>query len=335
MQRYDSDVINEMAKKISLLDYASNMVDFKKRGIGIYATNCPLHIDKTPSLIIDINKNCYRCYSCGVHGNIYNWMWDFEHISFPKALEKVAQLTNSDLNNMRTSETMRFFRQMKNLHTPKTNNTITHEILPLAIMNQYADEIPQEWLDEGINQDVMRLYGVRIDKKANRIVYPIYDNKQNLIAVKGRTRYVNYKDMGLQKYKFYQKIGTLDFFVGWKEAFSFINDRKEVYLFEGIKSCMKAYGWGYQNSVSCETSYISDGQVKQLIQNEVRVVNVCFDSDKDLKEIKKNIKMLKRFAKVYIVTDVNGLLGGKEAKAAPVDKGKEIWEQLLAERRLG
>lgn len=340
MEIYDSDVLNEMADEIDLLDYASNTLNFKKRGINTYGTNCPLHNDKTPSLMINTDNNNYHCYSCGVHGNIYNWLRDFEGLTFQQAVQKVSKLTGSDIKNLKCSETVTFFKKMRNL-TKLSNSTSfddsevsKREILPPDTMDTFLDEIPQEWIDEGIDADVMRLYGVRIDSKANRIVYPVYDKERNLIAVKGRTRYPNYKQLGLQKYMFYQKIGKLDFFVGWQEAMFMIDVTKEVYLFEGIKSCMKAYSWGYQNSLSCETSHISDGQIKWLIQHDIKIVNICFDSDAKIKEIKKNISTLKKFLNIYLVADKRNLLGGKEAKASPVDKGKDIWESLLKERVL-
>ena len=335
MEIYDSDILNEMAEKISLLEYASTTLELKKRGSNNYATSCPLHEDKTPSLMINADENMYHCYSCGVHGNIYNWLRDFEGLSFAQAVEKTARLTNSDISNLKCSDTLRFFKKMRNLaklSETKPEKAVEREALPSDIMLQYSDEIPQEWLDEGIPEDVMKFYNIRVDNNTNRIVYPIYDNEGNLIAVKGRTRYENYKDMGLQKYKFYQKIGTLDFFVGWREAYPLIDITKEVYLFEGIKSCMKAFSWGYENSISCETSHISDGQIKWLIKNGIRTVNICFDSDKDIREIKENVKTLKLFTNIYLVVDRKGLLGGKKAKASPVDKGKEVWETLLEGR---
>ena len=340
MEIYDSDVLNEMADGIDLLDYASNTLDFKKRGTNTYGTNCPLHNDKTPSLMINTDTNNYHCYSCGVHGNIYNWLRDFEGLTFCQAVQKVAKITGSDIKNLKCSETVTFFKKMRNLAKLRNNeksddaDMVCRIILPQNTMDNFSDETPQEWVDEGIDADVMKLYGVRVDHKANRIVYPVYDKNGNLIAVKGRTRYSNYKQLGLQKYMFYQKIGNLDFFVGWQEAMFMIDITKEVYLFEGIKSCMKAYSWGYQNSLSCETSHISDGQIKWLIQHDIKTVNICFDSDAKIKEIKKNISTLKKFLNIYLIVDKRGLLGGKEAKASPVDKGKDTWERLLKERVL-
>ena len=42
--------------------------------------------------------------------------------------------------------------------------------------------------------------------------------------------------------------------------------------------------------------------------------------------------MLRRFSNVYVVIDRNRLLGGKNTKASPCDKGREVFEQLLKEK---
>ena len=53
-----------------------------------------------------------------------------------------------------------------------------------------------------------------------------------------------------------------------------------------------------------------------------------------LKKLKKKdtIQLLCHFTNVYVVYDSNGLLGGKTEKNSPVDKGKEIWEELYKQR---
>ena len=61
-------------------------------------------------------------------------------------------------------------------------------------------------------------------------------------------------------------------------------------------------------------------------------MNIVFAFDSDIsysdKDIKKTIDVLKRITNVYVIYDRKGLLGGKDAKNAPVDLSREIWEQL-------
>lgn len=332
MESYDADVLKEMKSKVNLLDYASQSMEFKHRGNGLYATNCPLHIDKTPSLMIYSDQNAFHCFSCGASGDIYTWLQTFEKLSFAEAVKKVAEITGTDMSNSKPCQTIAIFKKMKQLKEMNDEKISQRQILSENYLKNFAEEIPREWVEEGIDPEVMKRYGIRIDVRGNRIVYPVYDGDGNLIAVKGRTRYKNFQDIGLQKYKFYQKIGTLDFFVGWQEALPYIQKRNEVYLFEGIKSVMKVAAWGYENSMSCETSHISDGQIKWLLKHKIKNIIICFDSDREIKKIKENVKMLRRFTNVYVVIDKNKLLGGKDAKASPCDKGCEVFEQLLKDK---
>jgi len=162
-------------------------------------------------------------------------------------------------------------------------------------------------------------------------VYPVYDADGNFIGVKGRTRVRAYKELGLSKYMNYQKIGTIDYLQGWVEAKEEIKKSKSVIIFEGIKSCIKAYGWGVKNTAASETSALSEGQLKFLIKNGLSEVIIAWDSDQKTQDIIRDtkIQMLRKFTSVSIISDRYKLLGDKDA---PVDKGEEVFRKLLKER---
>jgi len=209
-------------------------------------------------------------------------------------------------------------------------------ILPDSEIDKYLDETPEEWVSEGIESSVMKKYNVRIDDKYNRIVYPVYDSNFNLIGFKGRTRYKNYKQMKVKKYQNYQKIGSTDFFVGMKENIVSIKERNEVIIFEGIKSGMKVEGWGYDYWLSSETGWLNNEQVIILIQLGIKNITIAYDNDVELSKIQDCTEKLRRFTNVFVVLDRNStkrrLLGSKEDKVSPCDKGREIWEILYSER---
>lgn len=206
---------------------------------------------------------------------------------------------------------------------------VVHEVLNANELSKYSHEDITEWIDEGILQEVMDLFEVRINDRDNRIVYPVYDINGNLINIKGRTRYKNYKELRIPKYINYYPIGTMDYFQGLNITLPFIKDQNEMIIFESVKSVMKAYGWGYKNCASAEKHTITDEQLKLLVRLRVNIV-FAFDSDISYsdKDIKKTIDVLKRITNVYVIYDRKGLLGGKDAKNAPVDLSREIWEQL-------
>ena len=325
--QFDRDSLYELVNSIDLLEYASRSFDFKKRGRDSYATNCPLHTDVTPSLFITPSKNVFHCMSCDIGGSLLQWMMQIEGLSFREALDKVGKITGTNLNSIQKCDALIFYKTIKQGATPPPK--VQREILPLDTMDKFADEIPEEWVEEGISPEVMKKYSIRIDKRGNRIVYPVYDSNFNLIGVKGRTRFKNYKEMNIQKYMNYTKVGTVDYFVGMKENEAEIRKENCVIIFEGIKSGMKVEGWGVKTWLASETSWLNEEQVKLLIKLRVRDVIIAFDKDVPLSKIRECTATLRRFANVFAVIDRRNLL---DEKMSPCDKGREVWEQLYANK---
>lgn len=336
MENYDLDNLNELCSKINLLEYASKTMDFEKRGSDSYATHCCLHIDKTPSLFISPSKNLFHCFSCGKSGTIINWIMTFEHLSFPEAVQKVCVLTGADISHLKQCSALKIYKDIyRSSHSFDSNKKFDRPILDLSEINKFQDIVPSEWCDEGISPNIMKKYCIRVDEKANRIVYPVYDKDYHLIGFKGRTRYPDHKALKIPKYQNYQSIGTTDFFVGMKENISAIEKRNEIIIFEGIKSGLKlsSFGWG-DNWVAAECSYLNEEQVKILIKLAVKDIVIAFDNDVQMQKIYGCTNNLRKFANVYVIRDrkfkKNRLL--PENKMSPVDAGKEVWETLYNER---
>ena len=211
---------------------------------------------------------------------------------------------------------------------PKEKKVSERKILPLSGINAFSDLPPTEWLDEGIEQEVLEKYQVKVDEASNRIVYPVWDNEDNLIGFKGRTRYKNYKEMKIQKYMNYNKIGTTNFFVGMHENRQDIIKAGEAIIFEGIKSGMKVEGWGYKNWLASETAALNKDQVVILIQLGISDVVIAWDNDITLKKVRASVRELKQFVNVYMIQDRTGMLGSPEDKVSPPDKGRDVWEEL-------
>lgn len=329
---YDDDMLRQINEEADLFAYVSQSLELEKRG-NDYFTNCPLHVDVTPSLSFTPAKNSYYCFSCGRAGQMIGYLIDFEGMEFEDAVDKAARLANVDLSKMCQSKTMTFLKKYKKL---KESGKVSYEhpILPASAMEKYKKCEIKEWLDEGIKQEVMDLFGVRFDEYGNRIVYPVYDIEKNLINVKGRTRYDNYKAMKIAKYINYHEVGIMDYFQGLETTLPYIQEKNEIIIFESIKSVMKAYGWGYKNCVSAEKHVLTPEQIDLLIKMRVNVV-LAYDSDirYSKEEVKKDIDKLRRVTNVYVIEDKEKLLGGASAKNAPVDCGLDIWEDLYFNKR--
>ena len=317
--------INEICKEISLLDYASQHFTFKRNGFSNnWYCRCPNHTDLTPSLCINNEQNYFHCFSCEVGGNLLTWMLKIEHMNYSDAVKRIAELSGKEIISNESSKSMKYFRSIK--PTCKNQNPNERQIIDPIYYERCLRELPEEWIKEGIEPSVMNEYGIRIDGQSNRICYPILDVNGKLISMKGRTRIPSYKELGIPKYQFYSKIGNLDFFVGWQQAWPYIQESGRAYIFEGIKSVMHVRPWGYRNCISSETSHLSDEQIKLLIKSRIKEVVICYDSDVNIDKVRDNVKLLRKFCDIYYTG--NKLLGEKES---PCDRGREVFEKLIKE----
>lgn len=329
---YDDEMLQQINENADLLGYVSRTMELEKRG-NDYWGHCPLHTDNTASFSITPEKNSYYCFSCGKSGGIIGYLIDYEKMRFDDAVEKAAKLANLDLSKMCQSQTIAFLKKVKALSS-KAKVSYEHPQFDEQILKKYKSEAAQEWLDEGIDQSVMDLFGIRIDNWQNRIVYPVRDICGNLINVKGRTRYPNFKQLKIPKYINYYEVGIMDYFQSLDITLPYIIKSKEVIIFESIKSVMKAYGWGYKNCVSAEKHTLTKEQIDLLIKLRVNVT-FAYDSDVSYKsdDVSRNLNKLKRITNVFIIEDRQRLLGGADAKNSPVDCGEEIWETLYSQKR--
>lgn len=330
---YDNELINKISQSVDLLSYVERNFILQKKG-NYYFTNCPFHIDKTPSLEFSPEHNSFHCFSCGKSGRIIKYLMLFENLNFDEAINKASKLAKIDLTNEPKSKTILFLRNWRNNKNKVMNNEIIRPILNYADFAVFKKEPVPEWLEEGISEEAMDFFDIRIDEKANRIVYPVFDGHNNFINVKGRTRYKNYKDLKLPKYINYKKIGQMDYLQCLEKTLPYIREKKEVIIFEGIKSVMKAYDYGFKNCVSAEKHSLTADQIILLIKLKVNIV-FAYDSDVSYssKQLIHDLSMLKHITNVFIIQDTENLLGGKTAKNAPVDLGKEVWLKLYNQKK--
>lgn len=328
---YDDEMLEQINESVNLIEYvksAHQEIELINRG-NEYFAHCPKHIDKTPSLTFTASTNKYYCFSCGRGGGIIKYLMDYEDMSFDEAVQKAAGLAKMDIGAMCKSKTMIFLKKLHRKSLDSQTAKCKHDILGAEQYTKYSKEPVKEWIDEGIKESVLDLFDVRIDHLGNRIVYPVRDIHGNLINVKGRTRFLRYKEMKLPKYINYYPVGCMDYLQGLDITLPYVKESKEIIIFESIKSVMKAYGWGYKNCVSAEKHSLTDEQIELLLKLKVNVV-FAYDSDISYtdKDVKRDIEKIKHLTNVYVINDVHNYLGGKDAKNAPVDLGEAVWKHL-------
>lgn len=331
---YDEEYLEEIKNNVDLLEYIGNDIELKKQGKD-YFGHCPKHVDLTPSFSVNAEKNIFYCFSCGRGFSIFDYLMQYEGMSFDEAVKKASKLSGVDIGGMCQSQTVMENRRIKRRQANLNAEKCVHQILPKTEYEKFSIGSVDEWLNEGIRQEEIDLFEIRIDNRSNRIVYPVYDIEGNFINIKGRTRFKDYKKMGICKYINYYPVGTLDYFQGLNITEPYIKESKEIKIFESIKSVMKLFGNGVKDSVSAEKHNLTPEQISWIIKSDIKNVVLCYDSDVTYKEkaVQENINTLKRFVNLYIVEDKMGVLGGSDGKNSPIDLGFDVWQQLYSQKR--
>ena len=52
---------------------------------------CPFHEEKTPSFSVDPEKGLYYCFGCHQGGDVFKFVMQVDHLSFPEAVERLAR----------------------------------------------------------------------------------------------------------------------------------------------------------------------------------------------------------------------------------------------------
>ena len=319
--------VDSLVDKIDILTYVSQFVELELNA-GEYFGLCPFHNEKTPSFSVNQSKNFFYCFGCGAGGSVIDFVMAYKKVNFPDAIEILSEYVGGDVTQLTTLDVLgKTYKKFIPLVSQK--DVILPPKLRSNVMEKFFKEPIKEWIDEGIQQEVLDKYDVRYDHEGNRIVFPIWDNDGNIISICGRTLDADYKEKKLRKYTYYSGIGTTYFFYGYWQNRKDIENANEILIFEGAKSVFKAEGFGYPNAVASLTDALSKKQIEFLVSVEARDVVICWDCGVSLHQVRSKIKPLLNFKNCYVVVNKGNYLMEKDS---PVDVGKTTWEHLYKER---
>ena len=97
MKQIEPDKILEIRNSIDIVDVISNYVSLTPRGKNFFGV-CPFHNDSNPSMSVAKDKQIYKCFSCGAAGNVFDFIQNYENISFIETLKKCADMANIPLD---------------------------------------------------------------------------------------------------------------------------------------------------------------------------------------------------------------------------------------------
>ncbi|UDG83139.1 DNA primase [Candidatus Vallotia lariciata] len=82
--------LQDLLNRVDILDVVGRYVNLKKSGAN-FSGLCPFHNEKNPSFTISPTKQFYHCFGCGVHGTVISFLMQYQGLTFPKAVDELAQ----------------------------------------------------------------------------------------------------------------------------------------------------------------------------------------------------------------------------------------------------
>jgi DNA primase len=84
------DKIIEIRDRASIVEVISDYVTLKKAGRN-HMGLCPFHGEKTPSFTVSEEKGIFHCFGCQIGGSVFQFLMQYDHLTFPEAVERVAK----------------------------------------------------------------------------------------------------------------------------------------------------------------------------------------------------------------------------------------------------
>lgn len=325
--------ISELIEKVDIVEFLSQYTELEQRG-GEFWGLSPLREEKTPSFSVRPETGKFFDFSSGIGGSVITFIKHYYHCNGYEAVNMLKDYigvsedepVGAPTHLPATSVCKQYHIQKK---AEKSTGSKPKNLTDYTLRFLNDTEKREAWRKDGITDEAMDFFQVRYDDFSNRLVYPIYDENGLLANIGGRTLDPDFKEKGLRKYTYFSSWnGSMDLIYGLWENRDAIAAKREVILFEGMKSVMLARGFGFLNCGAVLTSHLSAGQMKLLIKLGCSVV-FAFDKDVDARK-DHNIQKLKQYVSVFALWDKDGLL---EEKDAPVDKGEEVFRKLYDGRR--
>lgn len=84
-----TDTVTKIKQVAVTTEIIEQFIPLKPVGQG-YTAKCPFHEDETESLTVIPRLNVYKCFGCGKSGNSITFLMDHVGMTYPKALEYLA-----------------------------------------------------------------------------------------------------------------------------------------------------------------------------------------------------------------------------------------------------
>ncbi|MBR3934071.1 MAG: DNA primase [Clostridia bacterium] len=360
MPLFPEYIIQEVADKNDIYDVISKSVQLKKAGSS-YIGLCPFHNEKTPSFSVSPRRGIFKCFGCGEGGDVIRFVMKRDGLSFYEAVVKLADMANitlpkvskydkdadeakkkqANLSYEINKEAATFFFGSIKSSPVAVDYFKKRGLDSLTVKSFWLGFAPDSWtslfehlkskgytegdiFDAGLvkRHESGRYY----DTFRNRIMFPIFDAKKNIIGFGGRVmddskpKYLNSSDSPI--FSKSRNLYGLNIALCSKKDFCILT--------EGYMDTIALIKSGHDNTVATLGTALTSMQAKML-SNYFKEVVICYDSDQAGRNAtNRAITVLRQYDIKISVLDL-------QAKKDPDEfiktYGIERFNSLLAKRK--
>ena len=304
--RYSDEILDEVRNSNDIVDVISQYISLKRSGRNYFGL-CPFHNEKSPSFSVSPDKQIFHCFGCGVGGNVISFISKIEGIGFKEAIEVLAEKANIKLptidNNIDSKKeelkakvykvnsfAAEFYH--KKLYEPSSKiaqeyvkkrqlNNETLKSFKIGFSGKF-DELYQALHKEGFKDEEILESGLvnknengkYIDRYRNRLMIPILDERNRVIAFGGRV-------LDNSKPKYINSPENIVYIKG-RNLFGLNvakkGDTKRLLIVEGYMDAISLHQRGITNVVASLGTALTTQQGWLLRKNAQQVI-LGFDSD--------------------------------------------------------
>lgn len=299
------ELINEIRRSVNIVDVVSDYIPVEQKGRNYFAL-CPFHDDHNPSMSISPDKQIYTCFVCGAHGNVFNFVMDYEHVSFIDAVKMIGRRVgvNIDLPTQYKKPKEKGIEDLYNIYDIANkfyqNNLSTKEgndAREYLSNRDFKEDVIKEFgiglsLNNKLSSMLLKKYdkdilirsgicnesgGNIFDAFTERIMFPLWDIDGNVVGFSGRiyktkdsSKYVNSKESDIFKK------GKLIY--NYHRAKEEVRKKKFVLVVEGFMDVIALYKVGIKNVVAMMGTAVTNEQANLLKRLSTNIF-LCFDGD--------------------------------------------------------
>ncbi|MBP9490762.1 MAG: DNA primase [Aliarcobacter sp.] len=291
--------IENLKNHLDVVDVISQFLELKKSGANFKAC-CPFHGETTPSFVVSPAKQIYHCFGCGVGGDSIKFVMEYEKLSYPETIEKLASMYNFNLDyedNIEKKQDTKILEEVNKYYQKLfVNNDVVKDYIHKRGISEFSVEKFEigyapvsmdtinflksnhynlnDAIDLGvIDNGTSGLYSRFIE----RITFPIYSITGKLVGFGGRTiTGHNAKYVNSPQTKLFNKSRLL---YGYHLAKEQIYKKNQIIVCEGYLDVIMLHQAGFNTAVATLGTALTQEHLPLLRRGEPKVI-LAYDGDK-------------------------------------------------------